>query len=63
MMLRLKRTLFAQIHNSYVVNMEYISKIENHNVFLQNKVVLNISRKYYSEFMNRYKEFILEKAR
>lgn len=43
--------------------MEYISKIENHNVFLQNKVVLNISRKYYSEFMNKYKEFILEKAR
>lgn len=63
MMLRLKRTLFAQIHNSYVVNMEYISKIENHNVFLQNKIVLNISRKYYSEFMNKYKEFILEKAR
>lgn len=55
----LNPNLFAQIHNSYIINMEYILSIENKEVLLKNDTELNVSRKFYVDFMKYYREFIL----
>lgn len=57
--LKLNETLFAQIHKSFIINIEFILRVENKEVVLKNNESLVISRKFYNEFMNKYREFIL----
>lgn len=54
-------TIFAQIHKSFIINMDFVFKIENKELVLKNNKRISISRKYYNEFMNKYRQFILER--
>lgn len=43
---------FCRIHNSYIINMNHIAKIENKQVYV-NQVELPISEKYHDDFWEK----------
>ncbi|MBD5466490.1 MAG: response regulator transcription factor [Lachnospiraceae bacterium] len=45
---------FHRIHQSFLVNMRYVKKIERYKVILLNKLELSISKKYYKEIETKY---------
>lgn len=46
---KLKNKSFVRCHRSFLVNLQYISKINNQTVFLKTKKTLPISRNYYTK--------------
>jgi two-component system LytT family response regulator len=52
---------FARIHKSAIVNLKYVNSYSNKNgfeVFLKNSVVLTVSRRRASEFLERVREYV-----
>lgn len=45
---------FVQIHKSYVVNMQHISKLKNYHINLSNGTVLTASQRRWKDIMARY---------
>lgn len=50
---------FGQPHNSYLVNMEKIKKVESSYIIMQNDQKILISKKFHNSFHNSYRNFIL----
>lgn len=55
---QLDRNLFAQIHVSFIVNMEQIKTIEKNKVELHTGEKLPISRKYVKQYNDSYRNFV-----
>lgn len=55
--------IFAQVHKSFIINMDFVFKIENRELVLKNNKRISISRNFYSEFMHKYREFILARLK
>lgn len=58
---RLWDSNFVRCHQSYLVNMEHIQKINNYRIYLSDGTEIPVSRRKYSETKNqflRYKEII-----
>lgn len=53
------RSLFAQVHNSYVVNMERIISFDGNQVLLTSGVTILITKKYRQLFNKAYRQFVL----
>lgn len=51
---------FARVHKSYLVNMEYLHRVENKRVLLQCGRAIAISRKYRAEFHQLYRRYLLQ---
>lgn len=51
--------LFVQIHNSYVVNMDYIKYVDASSVVLISDITIPITKKYYKDFNTTYRNYIL----
>lgn len=51
---------FARIHKSYLVNMEYLHRVENKQVLLQCGRTIAISRKYRPQFHRLYRRYLLQ---
>ena len=45
---------FVQIHKSYVVNMQHISKLKNYHINLSDGTVLTASQRRWKDIMARY---------
>ena len=45
---------FYRIHQSFLVNMKYVKKVERYRALLQNGMELSISKRYYKEFEIQY---------
>ena len=55
MLLKLPVETFIRIHNSYIVNLEKIDKIENNHVYIGDSI-LSISNKYKDVFLQRIED-------
>lgn len=53
----LKEHFFSRIHNSYIVNMRYITEVRNQNLLLQNGKELPIARSKKETFRQAYLNF------
>lgn len=53
------RKYFIRIHRSYIVNLQYISSLENHHIILQNLTVLPVGNKYIENVKTMYEKFVL----
>lgn len=51
---------FVRIHRSYVINLEYMTKIKGENVEMNHLLWLKIGRFYKDEFMKAYREMLLK---
>ncbi len=49
---------FAQIHNSYIVNMSQVETLEKDEVVLRNGVRIPISKTYYHSFNAAYRDYM-----
>lgn len=52
---------FVQVHNSYVVNMDYIKFTDALHVILRSGAKIPITKKYYSEFNTTYRNYVLKR--
>lgn len=52
---------FVQIHNSYIVNMDYIKFVDALNVILISDIKITITKKYYKEFNTKYRNYVLKR--
>lgn len=59
---KLPDTLFFMTHRSYIVNLNYVEEIRKTEVILSNNEKIKISRLKYTDFKNRYYEFIRERV-
>lgn len=50
---------FVRIHRSYVINLEYLTKIKGEYIELNKSIQLKVGRLYKDEFNNYYKEVLL----
>ncbi|EOH93743.1 LytR/AlgR family response regulator transcription factor [Enterococcus pallens] len=57
---KIETGIFARIHKSYLVNMEFLQRVENKRVLLQCGRVLAISRKYHGHFHQMYRRHLLQ---
>lgn len=51
--------LFARVHNSYIINMNYVKTIEKDKVILKDDTYLTLSKKYIKCFNQQYQNYIL----
>lgn len=49
---------FVQIHNSFVVNMDYVSTVRGHEIILDQGECLNMTPKFLEIFNQRYKNYV-----
>lgn len=56
------QTVFLRIHNSYIVNMDYIRSIDKANIDLLDDVKVPISRAYRSDVVNKHMKYIIWKS-
>ncbi|MDR2022364.1 MAG: LytTR family DNA-binding domain-containing protein [Hungatella sp.] len=52
---------FVQVHNSYVVNMDYIKFTDALHVILRSGAKIPITKKYYNEFNATYRNYVLKR--
>lgn len=50
---------FIRIHKSYVININYLTKISSNTLVLNNSISLNIGRFYKESFENFYKDYLI----
>lgn len=51
--------MFVRIHASYIINMRYLAKVSANEIFLDDRSILPISRKYKTDFLIKYKEIFI----
>lgn len=49
---------FVQTHMSYIINMEYIHSLAEHEIILRNGLLIPISRRYHAEVKRRHLEYL-----
>lgn len=54
---------FYRTHKSYLVNFEYVSKITNDRIILDNGEAVKISRRKRSDFVNKYHRYLRDKLK
>ena len=59
MLTHLAKHSFARIHRSFIINIDYMTKMKGDMIELNGNVELNIGRHYKEEFMNIYEEVLL----
>lgn len=55
--------LFAQVHNSYVVNMDYIRTVDGIGMKLQSETEIMITKKFHKSFNTAYRNYVLRRTR
>jgi len=50
----LEDSRFIQIHQSYIINLEKLKKVQNNRITMECGETVYISRKYYATFRKRY---------
>ncbi len=55
---QLDQTIFARCHNSYLVNLHYISYFRRTELELNNGEILPVSRRYHADLQNQFGDFI-----
>lgn len=53
--------LFAQIHNSLIINLEYLNTVESNSVYLKDGEKLPISKKFHASFHQQFQQFVLSR--
>lgn len=51
---------FAQIHKSYIINLDYLKRIDKNEILLLNHTRLPIGRKYKQTFLDKYQEYLIK---
>ena len=51
---------FLKCHKSFVVNMDYILKTENNNIFMYNNIIIPISSANITEIKEKYFNYIIK---
>lgn len=54
---KLQEHYFVRIHNSYIVNMRYISEVRSQGIILENQLELPIARGKKEKFRKKYLDF------
>lgn len=60
---KLEGTCMLRVHKSYIVNMNYISKIEKQQVYMYDKTIVPVGRKYNESTKEKVNKFIMDKIR
>lgn len=55
---QLDQTIFVRCHNSYLVNLHYISYFQRTELELSNGEILPVSRRYHADLQNQFGDFI-----
>lgn len=58
---QVKGLLFAQIHNSIIINLESLNTVESNFVHLKNGEKLPISKKFHASFHEQFQQFVLSR--
>lgn len=58
---QVKGILFAQIHNSIIINLESLSTVESNFVYLKEGEKLPISKKFHASFHEQFQQFVLSR--
>ena len=58
---QVKGILFAQIHNSIIINLEQLNTVESNFVYMKEGEKLPISKKFHSSFHEQFQQFILSR--
>lgn len=56
---RLNPELFARIHKSYIVNLEYVKKLSGSDIILNDGTLLGITANFQREFNTKYRNFVI----
>lgn len=56
----MSKTTFLRCHQSYIVNLDYVSKMEDVCFYMKESQIIPISRNYYKECKNKYYHYRLE---
>ena len=56
---RLNPEMFARIHKSYIVNLEYVRKLSGNELSLNDGTMLGITANFQSEFNMKYRNFVI----
>ena len=56
---QVKGILFAQIHNSILINLESLNTVESNFVYLKDGEKLPISKKFHASFHEQFQQFVL----
>lgn len=59
---QLDQTLFAQIHGSYLLNMEYLRALRHDEAVLTQELILPVSRKYHSALRKNHAIFLKQRG-
>jgi len=51
---------FLKCHKSFVVNMDYILRTENNNIFVYNNIIIPISSSNVAEIKGKYFNYIIK---
>ncbi len=54
---------FVQVHNSFIVNMEYVETVDGECVILKTKQRISITKKFYKSFNAAYRNYILKRLK
>ena len=58
---QVKGILFAQIHNSIIINLESLNTVESNFVYLKDGEKLPISKKFHASFHEQFQQFVLSR--
>lgn len=58
---QVKGILFAQIHNSIIINLESLNTVESNFVYLKGGEKLPISKKFHASFHEQFQQFVLSR--
>ncbi len=58
---QVKGVLFAQIHNSIIINLESLNTVESNAVYLKDGEKLPISKKFHGSFHEQFQQFVLSR--
>ena len=56
---RLNPEIFARIHKSFIVNLEYVRKLSGNELSLNDGTMLGITANYQSAFNSKYRDFVI----
>ena len=56
---RLNPEMFARIHKSFIVNLEYVGKLSGSELSLNDGTTLGITANFQSEFNTKYRNFVI----
>lgn len=56
---RLSPVLFARIHKSFIVKLEYVKKLSGNEIQLDNGSTFNVTSNYQDSFNAKYSNFVI----